>query len=208
MNLLLVEHLSDIGWHDDKRRSSVNSGTGVLEFELLLAKADRFKLKLPVSLSSDWVVVELASVGRLVDTTESGLSSILLGRSESETKDGLIEELLVEHVVEWRDNVVDRDGIVGETKDTVELTKGKSESWLFGCLGKVLVFDGKITDDDSVLRDKALERSRSVSNGKVSSVGLVGGRSGRVVLGVKLLLALKRGVDFVDLRNKRSKSMR
>lgn len=83
--------------------------------------------------------------------------------------------------------MVDRDGVVGETEDTVKLAKGKRESGLLGGLGKVLVLDGEIADNDGVLRDKALERAGAVSDGKLGAVGLVRGRGGRVVLGVQLV---------------------
>jgi len=68
--------------------------------------------------------------------------------------------------------VVHRDGVVRETEDTVKLAKGKGESGLFGRLGKVLVLDGEVADDDRVLRDKALERAGAVSDGKIGTVGV------------------------------------
>jgi hypothetical protein len=75
---------------------------------------------------------------------------------------------LIKHVVEWRSDVVDRDGIVGKAEDTVEpnsrvnrklpvlsremyiLAEGKSQTRLFGGLRKVLVADRDITDGKNV----------------------------------------------------------
>lgn len=195
LHSLLIEHLGDIRGHDNQRSTSVDSSTGVLEIELLLAETDLLKLDLPVSLPPDGDILELTAVGGIVDTTKDGLTSVGLARPETEGEDRLVKQVLSEHVVEWRDDVVDRDSIVGETQDTVKLAKGESESGLLGRLGKVLVLDRKITDGDGVLRDEALERSRAVSDGKVGSVGFVGGRLGRVVFGVKLYLSCSPNIE-------------
>lgn len=194
---LFVEHFRHVGRHDDQRSTSVNSRSGVLQLQLFLSERDRLELELPVSLSSDGMVLDLSAVCRIIHTTESGLSSVFLRLAQSERKHGLVEELLVEHVVEGGNNVVDGDGVVCQSKDTVEFTKGKSESRLFGGFGKVLVLDGKVTDDDSVLRDETFEGTGSVSNGKLGSVGLVGGGSGRVVFRVQLGVSS----DLVPLRS-------
>ena len=69
--------------------------------------------------------------------------------------------------------MVDRDSVVGQAEDTVKLAKGKGKSGLLGGLGKVLVLDAQVTDGDSVLGNKALERSRAVTDGKVGAVGFV-----------------------------------
>jgi hypothetical protein len=55
--------------------------------------------------------------------------------------------------------VVDRNGVVCETEDTIEFTESKCESWLFGGFSKVLVLDCKIADGDGILRDVSLERT-------------------------------------------------
>jgi hypothetical protein len=112
-DLLLVEHLGDISGHDDQRSSGIDSSSSVLQLELLLSETNLLQLDLPVSLSPDGNVLDLASVGILVNTTKDGLSSILFAGSESEREYGLIEQLLVKHVVEGGYNVVDRDGVVG-----------------------------------------------------------------------------------------------
>jgi hypothetical protein len=110
--LLLVEHLGNVGGHDDQRRSGVDGRAGALQLELLVAKANLLKLDLPVTLTADGHILDLASVGRLVDTAKDGVASVLLGRAEAEGEDGLVEETLVEHVVEGGHDVVDRDGVV------------------------------------------------------------------------------------------------
>jgi len=52
---------------------------------------------------------------RSTHTTEDGLSSVLLRRSDSERKDGLVKETLVDHVVERRNSSSDGDVVVGES---------------------------------------------------------------------------------------------
>jgi hypothetical protein len=82
--------------------------------------------------------------------------------------------------------VVNRDSVITETEDTVKLAKGESESGLLGSLGELLLLDSKVTNDDSVRGDETLERTGSVVDGELCSVGLVGRRGGRIVLGVEL----------------------
>lgn len=82
--------------------------------------------------------------------------------------------------------MVDRDSVVSETENTIEFTKGKCESGLLGSLGKVLVLDAQVTDSDGVLRNESLKGARSVLDGELGTVSLVGRRLGGVVLGVKL----------------------
>jgi hypothetical protein len=89
------------------------------------------------------------------------------------------------------------------TEDTVELAKGKRKSRLFGRLGKVLVLDDEVADLEDVVRDEALERTGSVSNLERGVVGLVGRRSGRVVLGVKLHDQIHDTISLSASRNRR-----
>lgn len=165
---LLVQHLGNVRRGHDQARSSVNGGTRVLELELFVAKRNSLELDLPVALAPDGHVLDLASVRRVVDTAKHGLASILFRGAETEGEDGLVDQLLVDHIVERRDNVVDtavssiandnsRDGVVAETEDTVKFAKRKGKSGLLGSLCKVLVFDGEVADRDDVTRDEALE---------------------------------------------------
>lgn len=54
-------------------------------------------------------------------STKDRLPSVLLRRTNSEGKDGLVERAILDHVVERRDDLVDRDGIVGQSKDSIKL---------------------------------------------------------------------------------------
>jgi hypothetical protein len=44
----------------------------------------------------------------------------LLGVAEAEGEDGFVKKTLVHHLVEWGVDVVDRDGVEGETEDAIE----------------------------------------------------------------------------------------
>ena len=48
-----------------------------------------------------------------------------VGVAEIESKDGLIEQLLIHHVVERRWDVVDRNGVVAQTQNAIKSAEGK-----------------------------------------------------------------------------------
>lgn len=97
--------------------------------------------------------------------------------------------------------MVDRDGVIAKTKDTVEpmaiefrkqwgnsqhsLSKGEGETRLLSSLSEVQVLDRKVTDSQDVPRHEALHRARAILDGELGTVRLVRRRSGRVILGVE-----------------------
>ena len=93
---------------------------------------------------------------------------------------------MCKHVVEWRDDVVDRDGVISHAKDTVKFPESEGETGLLRGFGKFLLLDREVADADGVLRDESLKRARAVTNGELRAVRLVCGRSARVVLRVEL----------------------
>lgn len=124
----------------------------------------------------------------LVNTTERGLGlvTVLVGVTQVEAEDRLVDELLVDHVVEGRDDLVDGDGVVAQTQDTVEAAKGKGQARLAGRLSEVLVLDLQIADLKDVIGDEAAQAAGSVADAELRAVLLVGGRLGRVVLAVEV----------------------
>jgi hypothetical protein len=78
-DLLLVQHLGDIRRHNDQRSSGIDRGTGALQLEFLIAKADLLELDLPVSLSSDGDVGNLALERGIVCSTKDAFASIIFG---------------------------------------------------------------------------------------------------------------------------------
>lgn len=97
--------------------------------------------------------------------------------AEPESKDLLIDEALVDHVVEGRDHVLDRDGVVREAEDTVKLSKRKRESRLLCRLAKVLVLDLEVADGQDIVRNDPLHRTGAVVDLELGPVGLVRRRS-------------------------------
>ena len=102
------------------RLTSIDSSTSVLQLKNVITKLDLLKLNLPVSLAANGNVVQLPIEGAFVDASENGFAAILLRRSQAEREDRLIQKTLVDHLVEWRGNVVHRNGIVSKAKDTIE----------------------------------------------------------------------------------------
>ena len=62
-------------------------------------------------------------------------------------------------------------------KKADSLAKGKSKAGFLHGLRKQLVFDGQITDPQTVARDESLHRARSVLNFEGRSILLVSRRS-------------------------------
>ena len=185
---LLVQQLSKSAWEGDERSAGVKDGTHVVELGTLLAEGDGVKVNLPVSLTSKGELGELASVVVLVDATEDGLglSLLVVGVAEVEGEDRLVEQVLGNHLVERRGDLVDTDGIITQTEDTVESAKSESKTGLLGGFTEELVLDLDVTNLDSVLGDVTLNGTRAVSNSKVGAVLLVCRRAAVVVLVVEV----------------------
>ena len=166
-----------------------------LKLRNIIAVANSIEVDLPVGLATERDGGDLASVLVLVDTAKDNLGlAILVGEVEGE--DGLINELLLNHLVERRGDPVHCDSRVAETKNSIKAAKGKSQAGLARSLGKELVIDGNVTNGHSVLRDEAAEATRAILNLKARSVLLVRRRLGRLVLVVEVAgdgAALGRG---------------
>ena len=105
-------------------------------------------------------------------------------------------------MVEWRDDVANRNGVVSETENTIESgsyaskrgcrsqegwlpAESESETWLLGSLGEVHLLHREITHGEDVVRDEAFHRTRAIADFNTSSVGLVGGRGTGIVFRVE-----------------------
>lgn len=100
------------------KRTSVNSRSRVLQLEFLLSKLNLLQLNLPVPLPPNRDIINLTRVVTRVKSTERRFALFRV-RAEPEGKDGIVEEALVDHLVEGGDDTGDRDGVVGETENTV-----------------------------------------------------------------------------------------
>jgi hypothetical protein len=183
---LLVQQLGDIAGHDDQTGTGVDRSSGPFQLELFLAKRDLLELNLPVPLPPERDVVHLALERVLVDASKDALATVLFRRPESEGEDGLVQQLLVDHVVERRGDLVDGDIVVRQSEDAIKLAKGESETGFLGGLSEQLVLDDQVGDTEVVTRDETLDATGSVLDGEFGPVRLVRLGGGRVVLGVKL----------------------
>lgn len=175
---LLVQELGHGGGQSNERSAGVKDDASVLELSGVLAKGDGIEVHLPVSLAPKGDVDHLAGVVALVHATECGLGlvTLLVGVTQVEGEHGLIQETLVQRVVEGRNHLIDGDGVKAQTQDTVEAAKGKSQTRLLGSLGEVLVLDLQVANLQSILGYEAAQATRSVPNGELGAVLLVGAR--------------------------------
>lgn len=175
----LVEELSHGGWEGNERGSGVEDDTSVLKLSSVRTEGNGIQINLPVSLTSQRDGGDVASVVRLVDATENSLRLILLtilGVAEIESEDGFVKKILLDHVVEWRRDLVDGDGVVSETKNAIESTEGKSKTGFLSRFSEKLVLDLNITNGHDVLGDKAAQTSRAITDLERGAVLLISRR--------------------------------
>merc|ERR1719468_765169 len=92
-----------------------------------------------------------------VRSSQSQLSSLFsIGVSvQPESKDGGLNNSLLNHRVEWRGDMVDRDLREAHTKNTIKLGSKESESRFMGSFSKELISHTNTSNADSVLGYKA-----------------------------------------------------
>jgi len=163
---LLVEELSKSGWESNEGSSGVKNDTRALELSSRVTEGNGIKINLPVGLASQWDGGDLASVVVLVDTPEGSLRLVTLsiGISEVESKDLLVQKTLINHVVEWRWDLVNGDGIESKTQNTIESAKGKGKTWLLGSFGEDLVLDLEVPDGHNILGNESAQAARAISD--------------------------------------------
>lgn len=108
----------------------------------------------------------------LIDTAENSLA-LLVGTSKVESKDGFVKKTLVNHGVERRNNLVDRDRVITKAQNTVELAEGESQTRLRSSLSEDLILNFKVPDLKGVLRYKTAQATRAVADLEGGTVGLV-----------------------------------
>ena len=167
--------------------TSVNGSAGVLELKLVVTQRHLLELDFPIGLPADRDVVDLASIRTVINAAEDGLAAVFFRGAEAERKHRRIDELLGNHLVEGRDNMVDGDGVVRETKNAIEpgvralvrecvkplrhlLAERKGKARLLRRLSEVLRLDGDITDPQRVLRHEALHGARAVLDGELRAI--------------------------------------
>lgn len=157
--------------------TSVDGSAGVLELQFIVTKRNLLEFNLPVSLATNRGVVDLARIGTGVNTTEDSLTAVVLRRAQTEGEHRLGDDTLVDQLVEYRGDVVNGDSVVSKTENTIEptfryvslcgicsemyylLAEGKSKTRLLGCLSEINAGQGHVTENDVVIRNKALHRA-------------------------------------------------
>lgn len=184
---LLVEELGKVGGESDQRSTSVQNDTSVLELSSLVTEGDGVQVDLPVSLAAQGDLGDLSSVVVLVNTAEDDLGRLITVLARKvEGEDGLVNQALVDHLVEGRDDAIYGQSVETHTQNTVEAAKGKGQTRLAGSLGKVLVLDLEVANVESVLGDETLHATRTVADLEVGAILLVRGRGGGVIFGVQV----------------------
>jgi hypothetical protein len=182
-----VEELGDVAGESDQGSTGVQNDTSVLKLGGIFAERDGVEINLPVGLAAQGDLGDLAGVVVLVNTTEDNLGVVsTVGIAQVEGEYLVVQKLLVDHLVERRDNAVDRDSVVAETQNAVKPAKGESQTRLAGGLGKVLVLNADVTDGNSVLGDETAQATGSVADLELGAILLEGRRRGGVVLGVEI----------------------
>lgn len=100
--------------------TSINGSTRVLKLKLVITKVDLIEADFPVGLLANGSVVDLPSVCTGVNSAKTSLTTIFLTGTDAERENRLIKETLLHHAVEGRDNMVNRDGVKCQTKDTIK----------------------------------------------------------------------------------------
>lgn len=172
-----LQQVSKSGREGNKRSAGVENDTGVLKLSDVVTKSNGIEINLPVRLSAERNLGQFTGVVVLVNSAEGGLGVVafLVRVSQVEGEDGLVQKSLLQHVIERRNNLVDGDGVVAQSENTVKPAKGKSKTRLIGGLSKVLLHNLQITNLECVLRHKPAELAGSVLDGKLGAIRLVGG---------------------------------
>jgi len=155
-------------------------------------ESERIELELPVRLGDQRNVSDRTSELGSIDSSEGELSVDTGGAGEREGEDGVRDDTLLNTGDEGGSDGINGDGRPAETADSIELTDLEGETGLLSGFSEELVGDDKVTHLDGILRDETRERTRTVTDLKVSSIGDVGGRLRRLVLLVEAERALGR----------------
>lgn len=154
-----LQKLGHGGGQSNEGSTSVKDDTSVLQLSDVITKGNGVEVNLPVSLAAKGDVDHLASVVALINATEGGLGAIaiLVGVAQVESKLRLIQKSLVDHVVKGRNHLIDGDGVVSQTQDTIETAESEGQTGLAGGLGKVLLADLQVADLQGILRDETAQ---------------------------------------------------
>jgi hypothetical protein len=81
--------------------------------------------------------------------------------------------------------MIDGNGIISQSEDPIESTKGECETRFFRCLCEKLVLDFHARKVQSFRTDESGKTSTAITNLKLCAVLLVRGRRSGIILGMK-----------------------
>jgi len=114
----------------------------------------------------------------LVHTTEIDDTSdwVIWVSVQPETEQILFEQaVFVTELKRWK-NIVDSNGLVGKTENTVKFSGDEGDTWFLGCFAKSGLRYGNAAEANGIDAVEAPELAGSVSQEKFSSIVLPGGR--------------------------------
>jgi len=180
-----VQHRSNISWQRNERSASVNRGTSVLQLECLITKSHSLQFDFPVCLPANRGILDLASVKRVVNTAKDSRASIILGGTNAEGHDSIIDETLVLHFVKGGNHPVHGDGVICETHDTVELAESERQTGFFNGLCKVQVFDLEVPDGDVITGDETFHGASTVADLEGGAIRFIRRGLARIIFGMQ-----------------------
>lgn len=164
------------GGKSNQRRSSVQDDASVVKFGSSVTEGNRVKIDFPVCLAPQRNLGHLPGVMILVHPTEHSLGFVaisIVGVTEVEGDDGLVNQALGNHAVEGRYNLIYANRIISKTHYAVKAAEGKSETWLFSSFRKQLILDLDVANLYGILRDKAAQATRPIPNFKLGAILLI-----------------------------------
>jgi hypothetical protein len=128
---LRVQLLDDVTRTCNQTGSRVGNGGTLGADRTGTLQAKRVQLEAPVGLGGEGRVDKVTGVVRLIDATEHHLATVRIVAAltvEPEREYGLTHQTLGQQVVPHGGDVIDRDGVEGETQHTVELAEQERDT--------------------------------------------------------------------------------
>jgi len=163
-----VQSVNFLGWTDDEGGSGVANGLASARrapSKTVASKREIVNAELPVGFRGDGGILERAGEFGRVDGAKSQFSSVASsGLGQPESENGLGDETLAHQVVPNRSDVVDRDGFISHSEDSVEFGNDEGDSRFRSRFGENLVLDEESSKIDGVLAQETGQRTSSVLN--------------------------------------------
>jgi hypothetical protein len=127
--------------------------------------------ELPVLLTGDWHVEEVAFVMILVSAAQGQFTAFGTAgwiATQPEGEDGLVAFAAVDQVGEWSGQVVDGDGIIAHAQDTVEFAHQEGPTGFHCALGESLLVNAQgivlAAEANFIIGDRTIQLAATVSD--------------------------------------------